>query len=70
MSHKHYNHKLQISYWENGELFYEEFEGPTQDDVYHRLEHYSRQYDRYTFKVYNHEGHLLESKHVEVDTYA
>lgn len=68
MPHKH--HKLQISFWENGKLIHEEFEHPTKDGVYRKIEEYAKFHTHYTFKVYNHEGEILESKGVEIDTYA
>jgi hypothetical protein len=66
----HHNHKLQISFWEKGQLVHEVFEHPTQDGVYRKLEEFQKRTTHYTFKVYNGEDELLESKGIEIDTYA
>jgi hypothetical protein len=66
----HRNHKLQFSFWENGHLVHEEFENSTQDGIYRKLEEFTKHRTHYAFKVYNHEGELIESKGIEIDTYA
>jgi len=65
------HHKLHISYWENGELVHQESEHGSQDAVYKKLEEYAKNFADFLFKVYDHEGQLLESKAVgEISTYA
>jgi len=66
----HHNHKLQISFWENGELVKEEFEHHLKDGVYRKLEEYAKIRNHFVFKIYGPEGELIESKGVEIDTYA
>jgi hypothetical protein len=65
------NHKLHISFWENGELSQQELEFGSQESTYKKLEEFSRTLTDFLFKVYDQDGQLLESKAVgEISTYA
>lgn len=65
------HHKLHISFWNNGELTHEESDHGSQDAVYKKLEHYTKDLTDFFFKVYDQDGQLLESKAIgEISTYA